>query len=239
MIIKLIRHGESIANAGEIPQNSMPDSQISLSQVGIGQARNVGKIIGSDFLSKSLIYTSPYLRTRQTTACILDGSGLCGRYESNHSLRKWYEDPRLREVERGYNKNESLMEEEEKAREQEGWFYYRFAGGESPADCYDRITAFTESMMRQVARKRLSRIVIVSHGLTIRCFIMRWMHLTVEQFNLLRNPKNCDIITITSKNSLKIPQFVNGKYGVIGLNLTPRNNPEIASKTHFLPTTLQ
>lgn len=29
-----------------------------------------------------------------------------------------------------------------------GWFYYRFRGGESPADCYDRASSFLESMMR-------------------------------------------------------------------------------------------
>lgn len=39
-----------------------------------------------------------------------------------------------REVDHGY---EDLQAQEAK-RERHGWFYYRFNGGESPADCYDR-----------------------------------------------------------------------------------------------------
>lgn len=35
-------------------------------------------------------------------------------------------------------------------------------------------------------------IVIVSHGLTIRLFLMKWFKWTVEQFECLKNPKNCE-----------------------------------------------
>lgn len=35
-------------------------------------------------------------------------------------------------------------------------------------------------------------IVIVSHGLTIRFFLMKWFKWTVEQFETLKNPKNCE-----------------------------------------------
>ena len=37
---------------------------------------------------------------------------------------------------------------------------------------YDRTSNFLESMMRQVERKKTDRVLIVTHGLTIRCFIM-------------------------------------------------------------------
>lgn len=36
-------------------------------------------------------------------------------------------------------------------------------------------------------------LVIVSHGVTMRVFLMRWFKWTVEQFENLRNPKNCEI----------------------------------------------
>jgi broad specificity phosphatase PhoE len=61
----------------------------------------------------------------------------------------YYEDPRLREVEFGYDEVEGQHER----RKKHGWFYYRFYGGESPADCFDRTSSFLESMMRQVTRK--------------------------------------------------------------------------------------
>ena len=34
---------------------------------------------------------------------------------------------------------------------------------------------FLESMMRQVIRKQEGRATIVTHGLTIRCFVMRFL----------------------------------------------------------------
>lgn len=35
-------------------------------------------------------------------------------------------------------------------------------------------------------------IVIVSHGLAIRIFLMRWFKWTAEQFESLKSPKNCE-----------------------------------------------
>ena len=48
------------------------------------------------FLENALVYASPYRRTRETLAGILDGAGV-----GKDALRI-YEDPRLREVEHGY-----------------------------------------------------------------------------------------------------------------------------------------
>ena len=225
MIIKIVRHGESVANSGEILYNSMPDPKVPLSIKGIEQAKAVGQTLGQEFLTfRSLVYRSPYLRTRQTLDYIYQGAGV------PDESKKFYEDPRLREISHGYSKTPEKISAEEKARELEGWFYYQFSnGGESPAQCYDRVSLFIESMMRQVKRKNASRILIVSHGLTIRCLVMRWLHLTVEQFDALRNPKNCSIITIAPREYLNEPQFTRGKWGVTGLDLTPRvpKNEEI------------
>jgi hypothetical protein len=30
--------------------------------------------------------------------------------------------------------------------------------------------------------------------MTLRMFLMRWFHWTVEEFETLRNPKNCEIV---------------------------------------------
>lgn len=35
-------------------------------------------------------------------------------------------------------------------------------------------------------------VVIVTHGLTARLFLMRWFHLTVDQFHSLYNMGNCE-----------------------------------------------
>jgi broad specificity phosphatase PhoE len=92
-------------------------------------------------------------------------------------LPRTYEDPRLREVELGYSGTHThslslssicycylaavvtfltiintfaALEEQAEGRRTHGWFYYRFHGGESPADCFDRTSSFLETLTRQV-----------------------------------------------------------------------------------------
>jgi broad specificity phosphatase PhoE len=178
LTIKLVRHGESLANTGEVNPRDIGDHVVPLSPHGHAQARQTGQLIGREFLEQALIYVSPYRRTRETLDGVLAGASLAP--PELVGLRA-HEDPRLREVEHGYE----LVEPQEELRKTHGWFFYRFKGGESPADCYDRTCTFLESMMRQVERKGSERALIVTHGLTIRCFVMRFLHLTVEQFDSL------------------------------------------------------
>ncbi len=215
MQIKLVRHDWSKQNTGEEDAVVVGDPNISLSEKKINSPE-AAKLLGADYLRQALMYCSPYRRTRQTKTRILTA---CGIAEGEVRV---LEDPRLREVEHGY---ENTVADQEKLREVHGWFFYRFEGGESPADCYDRLCTFIESMHRQARRmKRRSpggkrpNIVIFTHGLTMRCFVMRYLHLTVEQFESIHNPKNCDIITIGKIKHLKEkPQFTSGKWGVTGL----------------------
>lgn len=217
MLLKLVRHGLSQANTGEADPLVLGDFRIPLSAIGIGQARAAGAKIGPEFLSSALIYTSPYLRARQTLHGLLEGAGLPLEPDK---MPKVYEDPRLREVDHGYVDVQSQQE----MRERHGWFYYRYSGGESPADCYDRTSGFLEGMMRQVTRKGCKSVLLVTHGLTLRCFVMRFLHLSVEEFERIHNPANCDIITLADLNTLDSPQFTWGDWGVSGLRLDPPRN---------------
>lgn len=65
----------------------------------------------------------------------------------------------------------------------------------------------------------LVRHLIVTHGLTIRCFVMRFLHLSVEQFDSLANPHNGEVITLADRDSLDRPMFTSGRWGVEGLRL--------------------
>lgn len=216
MQIKLIRHGESEHNARVVNRLDVGDHNIDLTPKGEQQALETGRILGAKFVKKAIWYRSPYLRARRTHHFIILGAGLDPKFI------KVYEDPRLREVDHGYDN----ITEQEAMRAKHGWFYYRFRGGESPADCHDRCAHFLETMMRQIERKRTRLMLfklpprptgIVMHGLTARCFVTRFMHLSVEQFDNLDNPHNCDIITIAHKRQLANPQIVTGKWGVEGL----------------------
>jgi broad specificity phosphatase PhoE len=210
LTIKLVRHGESEANTGKVSSLEVGDHAIPLSERGRAQAVEAGKRLGKDFLSSALVYTSPYRRARETLAGLVEGAGEKGEL-------RVYEDPRLRGVEHGYD----AVAAQEDLRKLHGWFYYRYRGGESPADCYDRTSNFLESMMRQAERKNADRVLIVTHGLTIRCFVMRFLHMTVEQFDELANPANCAIITIGARATIGDVQFASGAWGVAGIELRP------------------
>jgi broad specificity phosphatase PhoE len=71
--------------------------------------------------------------------------------------------------------------------------------------------------MRQAARKECNRALVVTHGLAIRCFVMRFFHLTVEQFESMMNPKNCDVITIAPRAEVSAPVFATSRWGVLGV----------------------
>lgn len=209
MIIKLVRHGESLQNIGRFNPDESGDFEIPLTETGCKQAKNVCGIIDPSFIKTSLVYCSPYRRARETLDEIINNAKI-----SRDDIRI-YEDPRLREMDFGY-KN---VEAQHVHRKRHGWFYYRFEGGESPADCYDRVSVFLENMSRQVARKDRNTVLIISHGLAIRCFIMRYLHLTVEQFDSMKNPNNCDVVTIGKIGTIQNPQFTSRKWAVSGLKL--------------------
>ena len=233
--IKLVRHGESLSNTREMNPREVGDHKIPLSPLGEQQAIKAGQFLKEWMAPQKpwggwnktvrgtgrraqrpenlpLIYCSPYQRTRQTLKGILEGS-------ESPSDRKVYEDPTIRETERGYTDYHESMEEELREREHYGWFYYRFQGGESPADCYDRASLFLHSMDRQIERKNANKVLIVTHGLFMRCFIMRFMHMTVEEFEIIDNPKNCAVITIVGDKTKQIraPMYENGRWGLYGI----------------------
>lgn len=209
LVIKLVRHGESLANVSAFDPQKSGDYRTPLTPRGEEQAASAGTAIGGEFIRGALVYTSPYLRARQTLEGIFGATGA-----RDHALGV-FEDPRLREVDHGY----SDVKEQEPLRETHGWFYYRYQGGESPADCYDRVSGFLETLMRQVGRRSAERVLIVSHGLALRCFVMRFLHLTVEEFERMKNPGNGVVLTLAPRGTLAKYGYATDGWEVDGLEL--------------------
>jgi broad specificity phosphatase PhoE len=212
LTIKLVRHAESEANIGLVDPLRVGEHNVPISEQGKAQALATGRTIGAEFIHGALLYCSPYLRAHQTLDGILAGAGFDAA--SAVSQRR-YEDPRLREVDHGYES----VEGQDELRRTHGWFYYRYRGGESPADCFDRTSNFLESMMRQIERHHAGRALVVTHGLTIRCFVMRFLHLRVDEFDRIDNPCNGDVITLGEHVRLGECAFTSGWWGVRGLRL--------------------
>ena len=209
MIIKLVRHGQSMANTGEVQAAAVGDHAVALTALGHKQALKAGRRIGHAFLDGALAYSSPFRRARETMSGLLAGAGI-----ALNTVRV-FEDPRLREVDHGYVD----VAAQRGLRRTHGWFYYRYNGGESPADCYDRTSSFLESLMRQANRKRVERILVVTHSLTIRCFVMRFLHLKVEEFDRMAGLPNGAVVTVALREELQSPVFTSGRWGVVDLPL--------------------
>jgi len=201
--IFLVRHGQSVGNANKSAYAETPDYALQLTSLGIKQAEEAGRhlktLIGYDSIQ---FYVSPFWRTRQTYAEIRKSFPI-----PDPNLYKFYEDPRLREQEWGQNmeSREGYKEKVEEYRDGYGHFYYRFRdGGESCADVFDRVSDFMNTMFRDFQKKEFPRnVVIVTHGMTMRLFLMRWFHVSVEEFESWGNPKNCQHLLLTRQEGEK------------------------------------
>ena len=208
--IILIRHGESEANIDVTLYKRVPDSQISLTEKGKEQAREASKKLKEIIKDGSIkFYVSPYLRSRQTY------DNLMLNFKENRT--SFVYDPRLREQEFGnfHHIEEETFEEMRKV----GKFYYRFTNGENGADVYDRASLFLDSLFREIKDidyKKYDNIVIVCHGLCMRLFMMNFLKYTIEQFDLLATPHNCEF-WIIEKNE-------RGKYQLISELKNEENN---------------
>lgn len=108
------------------------------------------------------------------------------------------EDVRLRDGDIGrYTSVDELMHHLLE-RERYGKFFYRFPYGESGADVCDRVTSFLDAFQRErVEFPMNTNVVIITHGLTMRMFIKRWFHLTVETFHRMKSPPPGSLCTLT------------------------------------------
>lgn len=80
--------------------------------------------------------------------------------------------------------------------------------GESCADVYDRLSGFFDTLHRDFEKADfLQNVVIVTHGMAIRLFLMKWFHWTVKDFERIANPCNCQIIEMQLQK--------NGKYKLV------------------------
>lgn len=194
--ILLVRHGESTGNRDRSVYSTTPDYAVTLTQRGKRQAINAGKRLKKILNGGTAqFYVSPYFRTRQTFQGITQEVKI--KLDRNHR-----EDPRIREQEWAGKLSPIAASPEaqmllEKERNDFGEFFYRFAGGESCADVYNRISSFLDTLHRDFEKEDFpENAVIISHGMAIRVFLMRWLHNSVEEFELWKNPGNCDILAL-------------------------------------------
>ncbi|MFJ7158583.1 histidine phosphatase family protein [Streptomyces sp. NPDC101118] len=180
--IVLVRHGESEGNADDTVYEREPDHALALTPTGLVQAAEAGERLRALFGEERVsAYVSPYRRTLETFRELrLDPARVRVR-----------EEPRLREQDWGNWQDLADVRLQKAYRDAYGHFFYRFAQGESGADVYDRVGSFLESLYRSFeAPDHPPNVLLVTHGLTMRLFCMRWFHWSVAEFECLSNPDN-------------------------------------------------
>ncbi len=201
--ILLVRHGESQGNVDDSIYETVPDHALSLTPTGVVQATEAGRRLRAYLGDEPVtMYASPYVRTRQTVEALALGV-------PTEDVRI---EPRLREQDWANFQDAADIAEQKRLRNEYGHFYYRFTHGESGSDVYDRVSTFLESLWRYIEAEtpgpgahRMSdqNLVIVTHGLTMRLFCMRWFHWSVEFFESLENPENGGFVVLTRQPDLR------------------------------------
>jgi len=216
--VTLIRHGESEGNVDPDLFQTKPDNAMRLTELGWVQARLAGtalrdKITNSAGETSIHFIVSPYVRTMETFHGI--ASAWCDPEQTFSHIKDrderlaiwydrlaemgltWHEDPRIREQDFGNYQDAEQIRKAKSERWEFGTFYYRFMNGESASDVFDRVSTFLDSLWRGFYHPHRSQnYVLVTHGISIRVLLSRYFRYTVDQFNMMKNPKNCEMIVL-------------------------------------------
>lgn len=187
--IILVRHGESEGNKNKTLYGTIPDYAIDLTELGRKQATEVGKTLNEIIKGESVqLYSSSFYRARRTTEYLQ--KELSSKLEIREDLRL---------MEQGWGNLVGREEQDKMSNERDSYshFYYRGLNAENGVDLYVRLSSFLDTLHRDFEKEYFpENCILVSHGLTIRMFIARWFHYTVEQYEAIKNPKNCQHIIL-------------------------------------------
>lgn len=115
------------------------------------------------------------------------------------------DDPRIREQDFGNFQDSHTMNELMRKRSTYGHFFFRFKEGESAADVYDRVANFQETLFRhfdKTDRKPRDIVVLVTHGIYSRVFLMKWFRWTYEEFESFVNIPNGSMVVMELDESI-------------------------------------
>ncbi|MBQ6282148.1 MAG: histidine phosphatase family protein [Bacilli bacterium] len=213
MKIFLIRHGESMQNTKENFSIKLPDHKVYLTDKGKKEAERAGEFL-KDYcthntinLDSSVLWISPYERTRETARII----------NSHLNISKQKEDIALIEQRYGLFSDKEISEIREKYPvefafydnyyKNDGKFYARLPQGESPYDVALRTRQFIETIYRD----KEDTLFIVTHGITIKTFVMNFMHYTPEWYSKEITPSNCSIRLIDTDHNPTTEEYIYNK----------------------------
>ncbi|MCK9344598.1 MAG: histidine phosphatase family protein [Candidatus Pacebacteria bacterium] len=176
------------------------DHNIPLTQEGMRQAKVTGEKLRNTLASTDVIFVSPYVRTRDTLAHMMDG---CPELRYVPVV----EDILLREQKYGlgilfndWRVFQALMPEQKKYRDLDGPYWYQYPQGESIPDVQLRMRIFALDTLAKYAGRN---VLIISHHRTILSYVANQKNLSPEQVLALdkkERPANCGVTTLIGDN---------------------------------------
>ncbi|DAZ92478.1 TPA: hypothetical protein N0F65_012708 [Lagenidium giganteum] len=208
----LVRHGQSEGNIDPLLYCHVPDNAMHLTQLGYEQAMAAGKAIKALVNKETVRFiVSPYVRTIETFQGITKAWGSAAR------MIPWTEEPRIREQDFGNFQEPVKIRECKQQRQRFGSFFYRFPSGESPADVYDRVSSFLESLYRMFEKTSEDNYVLVTHGVAIRVILTRYFKYRICEFEQLENFHNGEFVVLEldpQTNKYNLVQLIHNKVDV-------------------------
>jgi broad specificity phosphatase PhoE len=192
--IIVMRHAESQEDVDKTVYAHTADLDVALSPRGEKQSVDISHSL-SNIIGKGRVhfYISPGLRLRQTYDLMT--SHFPRNIHPSFSvetliLKQYWGDVTVE------NRREIEI-----ARYKEGVLVYRFPNGESGLQLVDRFRFFVNNLRGEFAKDDFpENIVILTHGFEMRVFLMTWFGWSVEYFESLANPKNCEMVTMYLKS---------------------------------------
>jgi broad specificity phosphatase PhoE len=169
-VLWVVRHGESSGNvardaaeAGGLERIDIAqrDMDVPLSDAGHGQAQALGRWFRDVDEQPTVVWTSPYLRARQTAEDVAREAGLDVPVVVDERLRE-----REFGVLDGLTRKGIVAQfpDESERRTRLGKFHHRPPGGESWSDVLLRLRAVLDEMRREAAGER---VVLVAHQVVV------------------------------------------------------------------------
>lgn len=190
-VIYLIRHAETVKEYGirNTNENSqMINEKEILSINGEEQSKRLGENI--ELNNIDVIWSSSYTRAKATAKYIANNNNLPINLDSNLSERKL---GNLRELGEFMKDKSTKDPSQEQLLDRE----FKTSDGESAEDTRQRMTKFFDRILEEYEGKR---IAVVSHGGSIKFFLLNWCEVNEDVKLVYKNT----VLDITSPCLLKM-----------------------------------
>ena len=210
MKIFLIRHGESMQNTKENYKIGLPDHKVYLTEKGIKEAEEAGDFLinyiveNNIDLSNSVMWVSPYERTRQTAKIINDKLKIDKVKEDITLIEQRYGLFSDKEIELIKELYPEEFKHYDNYYQNEGKFYAKLPQGESPYDVALRTKQFIDTIYRD----KEDTLFVVTHGTVIKTFILNYFHYSPEWYSEELTPGNCSIRLIESNDKINTERYI-------------------------------